>query len=302
MSKPASKTLIGAFVIGALLLAVVAIIVFGSGRFFTKTLINVMYFHGSVKGLNVGSPLMFRGVKIGAVKNIELRYDARDLSFLICVYAEIDPKRMVYVGHEPGHPAHRGVDQEGTKGTALELQSMVTGQLVINLDFFPDKPVRLLGIDKRYEEIPTISSEIDELISAAGQLPLKEMAAKVIHTLDGIDRIVNSPKMSSSLDSLSGSLKEARAMLGKVDRQIDPVLATIKESSDSFRDIVRKGEGVPDKVEKALEAALSTLHQAESTLLSAQEVASGDSTLVRQVDATLREVSDTARSFRFLSD
>ena len=301
MSKPASKTLIGAFVAGALLLAVVAIIVFGSGRFFTKTLINVMYFHGSVKGLNVGSPLMFRGVKIGAVKNIELRYDARDLSFLICVYAEIDPKRMVYVGHEPGTQHTEELIKKGLRAR-LELQSMVTGQLVINLDFFPDKPVRLLGIDKRYEEIPTISSEIDEFISAAGQLPLKEMAAKVIHTLDGIDRIVNSPKMSSSLDSLSGSLKEARAMLGKVDRQIDPVLATIKESSDSFRDIVRKGEGVPDKVEKALEAALSTLHQAESTLLSAQEVASGDSTLVRQVDVTLREVSDTARSFRFLSD
>ncbi len=63
MSKAANKTLIGAFVLGSVVLAIAAAIILGSGRFFTPTFINVMYFRGSVKGLNVGSPVMFRGVQ-----------------------------------------------------------------------------------------------------------------------------------------------------------------------------------------------------------------------------------------------
>src|SRR5512136_691472 len=102
MSKSANRTLIGAFVVGAVALAVILLIILGSGRLFSHNFINVMYFRGSVKGLNVGSPVMFRGVKIGSVKRIELLYDARDLSFLIPVYVEIDPNKMVYVGHKPG--------------------------------------------------------------------------------------------------------------------------------------------------------------------------------------------------------
>src|SRR5512142_3288249 len=102
MSKTASKTLIGAFVIGAVVLAVILLIILGSGRLFSRTFINVMYFRGSVKGLNVGSPVLFRGVKIGSVKRIALLYDALDLSFLIPVYVEIDSSKMVYVGHKPG--------------------------------------------------------------------------------------------------------------------------------------------------------------------------------------------------------
>ncbi|HEX9024458.1 MAG TPA: MlaD family protein, partial [Geobacteraceae bacterium] len=76
MSKTASKTLIGAFVLGAVALAIVLLIILGSGRLFSRTFINVMYFRGSVKGLNVGAPVMFRGVKVGSVKKIELIYDA----------------------------------------------------------------------------------------------------------------------------------------------------------------------------------------------------------------------------------
>ncbi len=301
MSKPANKTLVGTFVIGAILLAVVAIIVFGSGRYFTNRFVNVMYFHSSVKGLNVGSPLMFRGVKIGAVKSIDLRYDAKDLSFLICVYVEIDPGRMVYIDHQPGTQHTEDLIKKGLRAQ-LEPQSMVTGHLAINLDFFPGKPAKLMGLDKRYPEIPTISSGMDDLLTEAEQLPLKELVTKAIHTLDGLDRLVNSPQMASNIQTLNDSLESTKAILGKIDRQTDPLLASMKEGVDEFRTIARKGEGLPDKIGQALEATLSTLHQAESTLLSAQEVASGDSALAQQVDGTLREVSDTARSFRFLGD
>jgi len=301
MSKPASKTLIGAFTAGAIVLAVLAVVIFGSGKFFKKTFINVMYFHGSVKGLNVGSPVMFRGVRIGSVKNIELRYDARDLSFIICVYAEFDPDRMVYVGHEPGTEHTEELIMKGLRAR-LEAQSIVTGQLVINLDFFPGKPIKLMGLDKRYPEIPTIPSEIDEFLSLAEQIPIKEFATKAMHALEKLDKLISSPHINSSLESMGEGLKEARAVMAKINAQIEPVIAEVRESTQELRDLLRKGQNVPQRLDSTLAAAESAMKQAEKTLAAAQEVASDDSTLVRELDSTLLEVSATARSFRFLSD
>ena len=301
MSKPASKTLIGAFTAGAIVLAVLAVVIFGSGKFFKKTFVNVMYFHGSVKGLNVGSPVMFRGVRIGSVKNIELRYDARDLSFIICVYAEFDPDRMVYVGHEPGTEHTGDLIAKGLRAR-LEAQSIVTGQLVINLDFFPGKPIKLMGLDKRYPEIPTIPSEIDEWLNLAEQIPIKEFATKAMHALEKLDKLISSPHINSSLESMGEGLKEARAVMAKINAQIEPVIAEVRESTQELRDLLRKGQNVPQRLDSTLAAAESAMKQAEKTLAAAQEVASDDSTLVRELDSTLLEVSATARSFRFLSD
>ena len=73
MSKPANKTMIGLFVVGAIVLVVVAIGVLGSGKLFKESIPYVMVFEGSVKGLSVGSPVVFRGVKIGAVTSIRMR-------------------------------------------------------------------------------------------------------------------------------------------------------------------------------------------------------------------------------------
>ncbi len=301
MSKPASKTLIGAFTAGAVVLAVLAVVIFGSGRFFKKTFVNVMYFHGSVKGLSVGSPVTFRGVRIGSVKDIELRYDAKDLSFIICVYADFDPDRIVYVGHRPGTQHTEELIQKGLRAR-LEAQSIVTGQLVINLDFWPGKPATIMGLDKRYPEIPTIASEIDEWLNLAEQIPVKELSAKAMSALEKLDKLISSPYVSSSLKSMSESMKETRAIVIKIGSQIDPIVANIKEGTGELRDLVRKGQNVPERLDSTLTAAEDAMKQAQKTLASAQEVASEDSSLVRDLGSTLEEVSATARSLRFLSD
>ena len=136
MSKAASKTLIGAFVIGAIALAVIAVIIFGSGKFFTKRPVYVMFFEGSVKGLNEGSQVNFRGVKIGSVKDIELKFDAKDLAFLIPVYVEIDPTKVTgFKGTIGREEAWEELIQKGLRAQ-LELQSVLTGQLMINVTSF----------------------------------------------------------------------------------------------------------------------------------------------------------------------
>ena len=80
MSKKANTTAIGLFVLGAVLLAVAGIVVFGSGTFFVKKYDYVAYFSGSVKGLNVGAPVLWNGVKVGEVTRISLEFDAKEMA------------------------------------------------------------------------------------------------------------------------------------------------------------------------------------------------------------------------------
>ena len=302
MSKSASKTLIGAFVIGAIALAVIAIIIFGSGRFLTKRPIYVMFFEGSVKGLNVGSPVVFRGVKIGSVKDIELKANTKDLTFYIPVYVEVEPKKISVIKGQPGHGQY--MEELIKKGlrAQLELQSIVTGQLMINVDFFPNKPARFVGLDTSYPEIPTVQSPLDDMLKTAQELPLKELFDRLLKSIQGIEKIANSPQMTASLDSLSESLKESRKILAKIDREIGPMMENLKETSSSIKTIADKSEGVPAAVEKTLATAQDALKQAEKTFLSVQNLASNNSVLVYQVDTALEEVSRASRSVRSLSD
>ena len=98
MSKQANKTAIGMFVVGAVVLAVAAIIVFGSGKFFVKTDFYVVYLPGSVKGLRIGAPVMFRGVQIGEVTKIRLYSIRKDRSIEIPVIFKVDPDQIHDVG------------------------------------------------------------------------------------------------------------------------------------------------------------------------------------------------------------
>jgi paraquat-inducible protein B len=302
MSKPASKTLIGVFVLGALALAVIALVIFGSGKFFERRITYVMYFDGSVKGLNIGSPVVFRGVKIGSVKDIELKADVKDFKLFIPVYVQVEPQKVTVMKGAPGQGQY--IEELIKKGlrAQLEMQSIVTGQLMINVDFFPDKPARFVGLDPKYPEIPTISSPLDEMLKTAQELPLKELFDRLLKSIQGIEKIANSPQMTASLDSLSESLKEARKILTKIDHEVGPLMTNLKEASSSIKTIADKSEGVPAAVEKTLATAQDALKQAEKTFLSVQNLASNNSVLVYQVDTALEEVSRASRSVRSLSD
>lgn len=302
MSRSASTTLIGAFVIGALALAVFAVIVLGSGKFFTKRPVYVMFFEGSVKGLNVGSPVNFRGVKIGSVKDIELKFDAKDLVFLIPVYVELDPTKVTGIKGTIGGGEHLGeLVQKGLRAQ-LELQSILTGQLMINVDFFPDKPARYVGMETGYPEIPTVPSPLDELLRTAQELPLKELFDRLLKSIEGIERIANSPQVASSIKSLSEGLEDARKILGKIDSEIGPLMANLKNTSDSIRTIAVKAENVPASLEKTMVSVQDVLKQTEKTLSSLQGVVSENSDLYLQVGNALEEITRTSRSIRSLGD
>ncbi len=94
MAKQANKTLIGAFVVGAVVLALAGIMIFSSGKFFTEKNKYVLYFDGSVRGLDIGAPVSFKGVRIGSVTDIKLYVANEQFDLKIPIFIEIEPDRI----------------------------------------------------------------------------------------------------------------------------------------------------------------------------------------------------------------
>ena len=150
MNKKISPTLIGAFVVGALALIVIAILVFGSGRLFRQTKDFVLYFDNSVNGLRIGAPVKFKGVEIGSVKDIRLQLEQGKLINKIPVIIEIDLEKLTSRGATSADcdrwtakPFSKAIVDRGLRGQ-LEMESLVTGLLYIALDLFPGTPINLV--------------------------------------------------------------------------------------------------------------------------------------------------------------
>jgi len=313
MSKQASKTLIGAFVAGSILLVIAALLILGSGKFLTDTITYVLYFEGSVKGLNIGSPVMFRGVKVGQVTDILLRFNPSDMSVHIPVIIEVEPDRISGVSRlRDPHVYMQELVERGLRAQ-LELQSVVTGQLMVNFDIHADSPARLVGIKSEYHEIPTIPSSLERLTKTIEQLPLDDLFNKLVQAVDGIEKIVNSPDIIDTIQSLKQTLEDAQGVLHNLDTQIGPIFTSLENTSASARNAftqVQKTlafeEGVPAEIaagiHETIEAARNALDQAEQTLIAVKSFASEDSGLTHELNKTLKELSAAARSIRFMAD
>lgn len=313
MSKKVSKTMIGAFVMGAVALLVAALLVFGSGKFFTKSYTYVMFFTGSVKGLSVGAPVMFKGVKIGSVKDINVVASPEDRKLLIPVYIELQPEKVKgALAFQRDPLAIRSAIDLGFRGQ-LQIQSFVTGQLMVALDFFPDKPAQYVGLIKEYPEIPTVPTPLEELTKTVEELPLKEIVNKLDLALDGIQKLVNAPETRQAIVEVNTTLKNAQQVLTHLDSKIGPLTervdGTLKSAEGAFTQAQRTlalNEGVPADIAKnvneTLAAARETLNQANRNLVQIERITAPDSEMSLDVRDALQELRYTSRSVRILVD
>jgi paraquat-inducible protein B len=315
MSKSANKTLIGIFVLGATALLVIAVVVLGSGKFFKKSFPAISYFEGSVGGLNVGAPVVFRGAKMGTVTSVKLRFDPKSDEIQIPVFLEIEPERLEIKDRsrrlDPVATLRLLIDR-GLKAR-LEPQSILTGQMQVALDFYPERPARFVGADPGYPEIPTIPTPLQELAKRIEKLPLEQIVKDIGSAVAGINRFVNSPEITKSLRSVSVAAEETKDLIGKLDARIDPLVlnieAAVRDARKLLQNIDRQVEPLGPSIRKASDSIEKTLKSADAALHSAQKAIDGvegsigeDSSLVYQLNKTLEEVSNLARSVRRLAD
>jgi paraquat-inducible protein B len=289
VSRRANPIVIGAFVVGAVVLLVVGIMAFGSGVLFRNTTTYVMYFGGDVNGLRVGAPVTFRGVPVGEVTSIraslERRFDR--IETRIAVYAELGEGPIdLGAGMTSPHQDEEGYRLLIDNGlrAQLQIESLVTGMLLVQLDFHPDRPPIFVGGDQATREIPTIptpleivTSSVRRLLERLGELPLEDIVRNLNTSLEGAGKLLNSEETQSAVRNLEQATKDLGVLIGRSTVRIDELA---------------------DRLDETLVAARGALDRAQGSLGALSE----DSALRQDVGTLVNEATDAARALRVLAE
>ncbi|PPD42056.1 MAG: MCE family protein [Methylobacter sp.] len=184
-----------------------------------NTLKYVMYFNGSVRGLTEGAPVQLRGIPIGKVTHIKLELDEKTAEIRIPVTVELELNRIESVNNLP-EVSHKNIMAELiNKGLRAQLQtgSLLTGQLLVDLDFHPKNKITLAANNSSvYPEFPTIPSSLDQFAHSAqtimdkvAKLPLEEMGAETTKTLQ---------TLQTTSKAATDTLVSAKAALANTDK------------------------------------------------------------------------------------
>jgi paraquat-inducible protein B len=304
MSKRANPAAVGGFVVGAVALAVLAVAVFGSGRFFRTTHEYVLYFDGDVNGLKVGAPVKLKGVEVGSVTQILLNLshvgplETGEQKMRIPVIIELDQKRL----RERGSTARlddettlQRVIDAGMRGQ-LAMESFVTGLLYVKLDFLPGTTPRLVADPTvTYPEIPTVPTPLEEVQMKASKflarldhIDFDGLGQSIANTAKGLDELVNSPGIRSAVESL------------------DKAIQTVDATAQSLRELAETLDASLDPLQRSIrttaDEATSTLREARVTLGRLNSDLHSDSPVLYELRTSLEEVSAAARAVRSLAD
>jgi paraquat-inducible protein B len=316
MNKKISPTLIGAFVVGALALVVIAVIALGSGRFFRQTKQFVLYFDSSVNGLRVGAPVKFKGVEVGSVKDIRLQLEKGMQVNKIPVIIEIDLEKLTSRGAttavaREGQAFQKAVVEDGLRGQLL-MESLVTGLLYVGLDLFPGTPINLVqkpGGDHKYPEIPTLPTALEQaqdtvtkVLAKLAEIDFQALMNSISGAVDGVNQLTNSPALKASLRNLEQTLPKIdeavadfRKLATNLDGSVSSLAGNLQQTSDAAREAMQQA-GV------ALKQTDTALKEAEAAMTNIRSISDPESRIFYELTRTLREVSAAARSLRLLSN
>jgi len=287
MAKKSNPKIIGAFVLGAIVLALAGAVAFGGTKFLQTKQEAVLYFEGSMGGLAVGAPVNFRGVQIGNVVSININYNIDEQTLKIPVVIQIFPDMLHVVAGKRDVNNLKILVDRGLRAQ-LVVQSLVTGQASVEFDFHPDTPIRLVGGMTGLPEMPTIPSSMDEMqanISAVlgklSKMPIEEISAQV----------------SGAILNLQQMLTDADTMIKGVHKQIEPTLANLESTSEQAQELMTSAnERIQMKEGEPLQTLNNTLKdygQLADQLQSKTNVLSGDlETTLKTLNAALTSVDD----------
>lgn len=273
---------------------------------FTRKISFILFFEDSVRGLSVGAPVEFKGIKIGSVADVHLELDNRDSGFRIPVRIEIEPERIIERGEGEAASSYQTLKNLVDRGLRAQLQtaSLLTGQLLVELDMHPETHIRLVGENLTFPELPTIPASLEQMaasvktiLAKVEKLDLDKIISQLMGTLEGTNRLINAPETMETLkgankllnapelletvQNLKTTLRDFQNILGKLDQHAEPLMAN---------------------VEKAMDTGNVALEKAQVTLKMIDEVLKPDSPLQFRLNQMTEELAETARSIRTFVD
>ena len=240
MSKKANPMVIGVFVVCATIIAVAGVLVLGSGKFFSESREYVLYFEGNLSGLDAGAPVTFKGVRVGQVSDISLIYDHADDTLSIPVTIEISRDCFAQVnGEGGGSEDNMKLHIDRGMRAQLKSQSLVTGKLKVELDYYKDTPANYVAKDSSLPEVPTIPGSLDSLARRVSDLPWEDIIRDIRASSKAMSELAESGKLQESLDLLNATLADSHKMMAEMNKGAAPfrkeILLMVEELSDAAR-------------------------------------------------------------------
>jgi paraquat-inducible protein B len=286
---------VGAFVLAGVALLVVVVVLLGSGSLLSEKHTFVSYFTGSVAGLRVGAPVKLRGIVIGQVTGVYLTLSRQvDLTRVPVIY-EID-ERLVRQrgggGERLGDPDYREELIDDGLRAALELESFVTGQRYVELDFYPDAPLEYAQEpDENHPEIPAIEvggleQDLTDFVKELQDADIPGLFADLGHLAARADSTFRDLRMHELRDT-------ADAVLLSVAHAMQRIAVLSDAVNDEVPTLGRDLRTTADRLAVSLEELNSTLRTTRAAL-------DPESPVAVRLEDSLREIGATARALREL--
>jgi paraquat-inducible protein B len=300
---------VGAFVLGAVALALGAVLALSSGSWLEERVRFSVYFPGSVRGLGPGAPVTFRGVKVGKVVDVTAFLTGRpDLLIQIEVVLELQGG-ILEVAKGLRDPFEDLSPQEFSEAliargvrARMASASLLTGQRFIELDFLPDDPARFAGLSPRYPELPTtptalerIGDRAEEFLERLAELPLADMLDDVRRAIRSVRDLLESEAIRNAFDSANQSARTFARVLDQVELALD-------DSQSLIRSLDSQATETGEQAREMLAQARATLDDAERSLASMEEALLGTDDARLQLMTTLDEVSRAMKALSNLVD
>jgi len=230
----------------------------------------MIFFDQSVRGLSIGAPVELHGIKIGEVVSLDLEFDVKRKDFRVPVTVVIEPERIKGVGKAEAQKAAAEnsdellrmlVEQRGLRAQ-LKTGNLLTGQLMVDLDFHPDQQKAKLAHVDGYPVIPSLPGSLEQI---------QESLARITSRLEKIPFEQIGQELNETLKEAKVTMKQAGEFAGKLNNETAP----------------------------RLQATLDELHK---TLVELQGTVGKDSPLNYNAKKTLEELTLTLRSLRELTE
>lgn len=331
--KRLNPTLIGAFILGAMVLGIGALLYFGSDRLSGEKVHYVAYFHSDTGGLDPGAPVTLRGVQIGNVSAIRVGYAEADKAFFVRVEMAIDRGAILWPqAHRAAYlrdvqKTYRDMIEQGLRAR-LALQSFVTGKLVVQLGFYPDTALRLHG---EALEFPTIPTPLERLMDGLTRLDAGALIDQVDHLLKRLNAIADATdigrvqtRLNTALEAIELSARTLQGQSSDLGRQLDGVLTDLNRLTlhldakvDGVSGSIEQAGGDMARLARRLDHTLPPLIQdlrgasvavtkaaaaTNATLTTLGEAVAENSPLRLNTEEAMSHLSAAAQSLRDLAD
>ncbi|MBV9494055.1 MAG: MCE family protein [Acidobacteria bacterium] len=276
----------------------------------------VTYFPGPVKGLTVGTPVQMKGIDVGHVREVRLRYVPATASLETPVTLEIDPRKLeLPIDASTSRDQLRAEMNEALgkmvrKGMRATLASslILPGASGVGLETVASPGTGRLNVNANPPIIPAAASgsgiegalgAVNDIAGRIRNLPIEEIAGHLRSTAQRLDTLVHDPAISESVQRLNRSLADVEKITATTRENIGPIANNLRSASSDAAQVAATAK---ENVGPIVQSLRNTAASAEAAAGQAQSILGSSQTQNYDLGALIKELTRAAAAVRGLAD